>query len=722
MKLDVAYSKNEVETLGVKKSIDFKLDANSQQMIFAMFSKNIYSNPIGSVVREITSNCFDSHVEANVSDPVVVKLIKENSDYYINFIDVGVGLSPERMEKVYSQYFTSTKRGDNNQIGGFGLGSKSVLAYTDSIYVITNYDGVQYVYNVYKGTDKPMIDLLSEEPTSERNGTTIKVPVKSTDVPTFEREIKRQLYYFENIIFEGFGWSVSNDYKIIKSDLFLYRGNEYSNNVHICLGKVAYPIDYNALDISSSDWSMPIALKFDIGEINVTASREAIDYTQETKKYIIKKLNQLKDKFIKMLDAQTVDLNTIERLYEYQNNRHTLKLSDTLSINASCIDKARPEIKLDKYDAIKLPYSNTVIDTFFNIRIIGKKGRYGKRWNSDYLRLKNGGDVVYYDVTKTDRRKSAYLKTHFGGDFFEMLVPKQWDKIEMDDLIGKGFTPTKIQIEQIEQLRDEVTKQISDNVLNYSKVIVPDDFKVKNVKGYDANFEIPVTINSKYHVNDRTRIKLKDIENTKATVYYYTTDDESLGYKLFDEYINLFLPKENDKFKIDRQYSSYGAYPVRFIMVSKTNVKHLEKMKLKNLKPLSEVRTLFNRKRSYIHSMIVRSKVIAGHSEIRGLFTNYKLFKDVDADYAKVLRKIDITFNKFVDMYNSTISQTLMEYLGIDPSKFTNPLENEMAIVKNTIEKNKMLTYVSIHSSYTPSKKDEESEIIMQLIKKIYVK
>ena len=111
-----------------------RLSEHAQSMVFQLFTKNVYSNPIGTVVREITSNCFDSHVEAGVNAPVRIKKIfdAETNTHYISFIDYGVGMSPDRVENVYGVYFESTKRVDNTQIGGFGIGGKTPLAYKRS--------------------------------------------------------------------------------------------------------------------------------------------------------------------------------------------------------------------------------------------------------------------------------------------------------------------------------------------------------------------------------------------------------------------------------------------------------------------------------------------------------------------------------------------------------------------------------------------------------------
>ena len=284
-----------------------RLSENAQSMVFQLFTKSVYSNPIGTVVREITSNCFDSHIEANVNLPVIIRhsVDASTNTQYLSFVDFGVGLSPDRMMNVYGVYFESTKRQDDTQIGGFGIGAKSVLAYKrstgqgegeydNSFYVITVYNGIQYSYCIYEGADSPIISLLHEEETTDGNGTEIRIPILSSDLNKFAQEMVRQLYYFDNIIFEGFenlyniNRILTNDYQIIKGKSFLFRGNDYSEVAHICLGKVAYPIDYSVLGLSSSDYRLPIAINLEIGSINVTESREAIDYSEATIKLIDK--------------------------------------------------------------------------------------------------------------------------------------------------------------------------------------------------------------------------------------------------------------------------------------------------------------------------------------------------------------------------------------------------------------------------------------------------
>lgn len=102
------------------------ISTENMGFMFNILSKSYYSRGIDSIVREITSNCFDSHIEANVEDPIIIRFDKdvENDTLTIVFKDVGVGLSTDRVKNVFESWFTSTKRDSNNYIGAFGLTKK----------------------------------------------------------------------------------------------------------------------------------------------------------------------------------------------------------------------------------------------------------------------------------------------------------------------------------------------------------------------------------------------------------------------------------------------------------------------------------------------------------------------------------------------------------------------------------------------------------------------
>ena len=92
----------EITNIGAEvENIEAGIDASSMPFLFEMLSRAFYSNPIGSICREITSNCFDSHIEAKVDEPVIIKKGYDEEGTYISFIDVGMGISTYRMKKIY---------------------------------------------------------------------------------------------------------------------------------------------------------------------------------------------------------------------------------------------------------------------------------------------------------------------------------------------------------------------------------------------------------------------------------------------------------------------------------------------------------------------------------------------------------------------------------------------------------------------------------------------
>jgi len=193
MKLEKQLNKKSIQSTGTVTAM--KLGANAQATVFEIFTSGLYSDPIGSVIREITSNCFDSHIEAkkdNPKNPVLVKLTNEVSGTFISFIDKGVGMTPDRVHNIYSAYFESTKNETNDQIGGFGLGGKTPLAYTDSFFHITRHDKVEYIYNIFMGNDSPMVELMSKETTKMVNGTEVKILIKTNELNKFEKKNIRQ--------------------------------------------------------------------------------------------------------------------------------------------------------------------------------------------------------------------------------------------------------------------------------------------------------------------------------------------------------------------------------------------------------------------------------------------------------------------------------------------------------------------------------------------------
>lgn len=110
------------ETGAAKDSIGMSLDLDSAQVLMQMLSKNLYSDSIGSTIRECASNALDSHRRAGVTDPIVVSLTQAigSSNYEFSVEDFGIGLDADDVEKIISKYGKSTKRNSTTELGMMG--------------------------------------------------------------------------------------------------------------------------------------------------------------------------------------------------------------------------------------------------------------------------------------------------------------------------------------------------------------------------------------------------------------------------------------------------------------------------------------------------------------------------------------------------------------------------------------------------------------------------
>ena len=607
-----------ISTLDEAKAMTVSADAS--RLFFKMFIKNTYSNPIGSIVREITSNCFDSHVEAGVNQPIIIrKGADENTKMpYISFIDFGVGLSPERIEEVYCVLMTSTKRMTNNQIGGFGLGSKSVLAYhrqlafgvgesDNSFFVITNFDGIKYTYLVYEGKESPMLSLMSQEETDEHNGTEIRVPILSSDLYKFENEIVRQLYYFDSIIFENFdNYRILNDYKILRANNFLYRGADYSEFMHISLGKVSYPINYDVVGLDKYDYQFPVALNFEIGEINVVTSREAIDYSDPTIKLIKRKLNEAKAELVEMLTRQHDNVVTLEDYIKFRQDYKQLTLIEGKTITFTKLEA--DSIKLKNFifkDLEKIPQSKILFDMLYRTHAYTSDKRKSRRnkideFNGDYFKLQS---ITYayiwdgYDLAEKRNHKLGYLKNRHG--VFYLLTKRKipLDAIKLnfqlqiselaildndDRVIGNSTL-----YDTILDLFNDYYKIIESKFKKYEDLEVPQSYldSVKVKRNYVKGNMVINIVTPTGKVNKET-IQLKDLAEFKGTIVYGEPDEINQMYSASTAFNILFRSTtgtESVKLKQYNGFKSENHSPsqhkkVLFIYVAKGNIKKLSNM------------------------------------------------------------------------------------------------------------------------------------------------
>jgi hypothetical protein len=393
-----------------------KINAEKLSKAFGILS-SLYKDIPGSIVREYVSNQIDSHISANKQDiPAIVNLHVEGNDSFISFQDFGVGMSPDLMKDVYFNYLNSTKENTNRFNGCWGLGSKSALAYTHTMFIDTIYDSILYHYIFSKQANGiPAGELLYTEVTDKCNGTTIKIPIKPGDEILFRSAIQRQVVYFPNVYVESNVYGFDNDYKIYEFDDFLLRSNTGIRDLHIALGNVYYPIDWQELKINPIP--LPLALKFEIGELTPTPSRESIVYSLESIKLIEDKIKSVCDFLDKKYNEQVVEVNTLKEYEPYYNKKHTdIKLSDDLSLRLT-VELLNNKKYFSGAKTAILKGSTKYLDgdTLYELRYFGYKVADYEYSDSSGLRKNYSGDLSHYSWNGQTMEKFSKSDLKYAG-------------------------------------------------------------------------------------------------------------------------------------------------------------------------------------------------------------------------------------------------------------------------------------------------------------------
>jgi hypothetical protein len=483
----------------VEESIGMSLDLDSAQILMQMLSKNLYSDPIGSTIRETVSNSLDSHRRAGVDDhPVLVRLgLNSNNDYEFSTEDFGVGLDDDDVRNIISKYGKSTKRSSNNELGMFGLGFKGPLSYSSSFYFICRKDGIERKYMMYEGEDVNTIDLLYEMPTAERNGVKIIVPVRWGDRETFYNKIKEQLAYFENVYFDVCVniLSINNSFKIHRGEHFQYSELVKDNYLHICLDNVYYPIDFEKLGIAALEF--PVGLRFGLQDgIYPTPNRETIRYTQEVKDKILDKLKKVSDFFIEKYNSQIKDCENFEDIINHYTSVKKVKLIEGVELNVGYLS-VFSDVNIDKPSMKNVKHLNfrKIVDNLDNVlreyQIThtinrGKIKEVARGWDKILTYSRQTNSVTYLHHGKISEIKKSYIRSLVKDSWTYRYFVKKYSKLSLFGtktnrengyhfLLGLGSIPREHWREAIIEFQT-IQQGIVDRCIDLDKLDVPQYF------------------------------------------------------------------------------------------------------------------------------------------------------------------------------------------------------------------------------------------------------
>lgn len=309
-------SQGNIEVVGDIKEFKTSIDPKNLEFITTLLSSNLYSDPEQSFIREIVSNAWDSHVEADTTDtPVIVRFKDTCGERSVTIRDYGTGLSPERFQEVYCNIGSSTKRESNDFIGGFGIGKYSSLACSNTVYITSYYKGRAYYYVMVKSGNSITTNLLDERPTDEKNG--VEVTIKNIrDLVPFDKALQF-IVFFPNVYVDGAKSAGEiNSTKLRRFKNFAAATIRIKHK--LLLGNVLYPCNEHYLSYDTQQFIHKIAntgivIKFGVGEINITPNRETIIYSSETIKKIEDRVREAKKELEALADAKlTKDYDDIE--------------------------------------------------------------------------------------------------------------------------------------------------------------------------------------------------------------------------------------------------------------------------------------------------------------------------------------------------------------------------------------------------------------------------
>lgn len=289
--LIIKYSTNKraSSSVGIKAKIPCTIETSTKN--YSLLYKSLYSDPIKAIIREISVNAVDSHKESGSTRKFDVVLPGPEYQWF-SVRDYGTGMSREKIDGLYSRIGGTDKDKSNKCTGFWGIGSKSPLAYTNQFNIDSYVDGIHLAYTLAINDEGiPELNFFDECETDEPNGLKVSFMVKAGDYWTFRSRALDLFKWFEikpNLTLDGkrIEIEVVKDHKRLpkSTDVWISEGSTPT----LIMGSIAYPIDDNNVDIPS--YLNGIVIKAKIGDVDITGSRESLEYSSKTKSFLARRI------------------------------------------------------------------------------------------------------------------------------------------------------------------------------------------------------------------------------------------------------------------------------------------------------------------------------------------------------------------------------------------------------------------------------------------------
>lgn len=278
-------SNTQVLTGGLTSQVK-QFTINATAKAFSILSSGLYTDKIKAILRELSCNAYDAHVAAKTQHLPFEVHLPNSFEPFLRISDFGPGLSEDDVYNLYTTYFQSSKTDSNDYIGALGLGSKSPFSYTQSFTVTSRFGGMRKVYSAFLTEEGlPSIVKMSEEEYDGPCGIDVQMSVKSSDFYTFLSKASEVYTYFPvTPRFTGNRVEVQKPEYTTKGTGWAIRKGYGDSGARAIQGVVAYPVPLTNDKEADDLLRLGVDLIFEIGELEVAASREALSMNKTTAK------------------------------------------------------------------------------------------------------------------------------------------------------------------------------------------------------------------------------------------------------------------------------------------------------------------------------------------------------------------------------------------------------------------------------------------------------
>jgi len=449
---------NTIEKSGNFEESKFSIEASSKA--FFILSDGLYSNKILAVVRELSTNAYDSHVEAGKAHIPFDVHLPTALDPIFFIRDYGTSMSHEDCMQLYTTYFRSTRNNSNDAVGCLGLGSKAPFAYSDSFTVEAYLDGKKRLYTGYKDENgSPVFSMLEEFDTNEQNGIKVSINVQSNDIHKFRNEA-HDVYEFFKVRPNFIGESVkyTEPKKVLEGNGWYFDDDNNSDLNVIIMGQIAYPLNANQVaggddsaEFKFLEYSSGLRIFVNIGDVDITPSREALSYSKETKANIISKVRTITTEITNKIEQEIKNQPTL-----FKARVKYVQISDQCHSIKSAVESLQKSIT---WNDIKLfdSIAGESVDIKDKISCISLyKHNYRKKIDTDYkverLHFSNRSKFVVDNLPRggmsrikqymreTDSTHYGNMRSVYGSNFtcyvYKLADGETVDNCKLYDMMG----------------------------------------------------------------------------------------------------------------------------------------------------------------------------------------------------------------------------------------------------------------------------------------------